>query len=81
MENEYGTKEEQAAAEQAAILHFRDGRDKYEKIVPDLIDAYNKPLPGLSSEESLGAFVRGIAKNNFYYGYIYGLRNASVDKL
>lgn len=75
MKNEYGTKEQQAAAEKASIYHFRDGRDKYERLVPDLINAYNKPLPGLSPEESLGALVRGIAKNNFYYGYVFGLKS------
>lgn len=80
MENEYGTKEEQDAAEKAALYHFRDGRDKYELLVQDVLKAFNNPN-GISPEQSLGAFLKGIAKNNFYYGYIFGLRSLNKENI
>lgn len=60
----------QKEAEAAARHHFRDGRDKYEKMAVDIIAAWNNPPSFLTPEQSLGDFLRGVAKNNFYYGYI-----------
>jgi|JI10StandDraft_1071094.scaffolds.fasta_scaffold02886_29 hypothetical protein len=59
-----------AEAENAASYHFRDGRDQYEKFAEEVIEMIFHPKHGLTPEQFLGPFLRGIALNNFYYGYL-----------
>ena len=62
-------KEIMVLAEDAARFHFRDNRDAYETMAFDILDAWNNPPHHLSPHASLGAFLRGVARNNFYYEF------------
>ena len=56
-------------AERNAAEHFRDGRDEYEKLAAEVIEGLKNPKYGMTPEQWVGPFLRGIAKNNYYYGY------------
>lgn len=66
----------QSEAENAAIQHFQSGRDKYETLAEEIIEMIAHPKHGLPKEQHIGSFIRGIALNNFYYGYLAGKRSA-----
>ncbi len=59
-----------AEAENAAAYHFRNGRDKYETFAEEVVQMISRSKHGLTPEQFLGPFLRGIAFNNFYYGYL-----------